>query len=300
MKLKIPPPKTPDGRIYRYSPNPEAHPRHFVLGEYDRQFVVTDEARARMKLQPRTTQSVCPYSGIIAPDDDFLHPDDKDAVLKIVEDAAMRDVEAAINKAFGGLNSRSSGKGLINITTTFTPARPRPKPRFGRRDLLRELVCDHCSRDYGVFAISLFCHDCGAPNVRLHFAREVELVEMQVELATVQSEAAAELSYRLLGNAHEDVLTAFEATQKAVYLSGKNKSSRPRKNLSHRAMIFRTSINRSGVSQSSALIRMPASIRKRSKFCSSTFRSDISSATISVLWTKNLHRCRVRRASAKP
>ena len=33
-------------------------------------------------------------------------------------------------------------------------------------------VCDHCGRDYGVFAIGLFCPDCGAPNLRLHFARE--------------------------------------------------------------------------------------------------------------------------------
>lgn len=221
MRLGIPPPQTPDGRVYRYSPNEDAHPRHFVLGSHDPDFVITDESRARMKLQPRSNQSVCPYSGIIAPDEDFLHPDDKEAVLEIVKDAAIRDAEAVLHKAFSKFNNRSSGKGFITMKTTYTPSPPRPKPRFARRDLLRELVCDQCSRDYGVFAISLFCHDCGAPNLHLHFAREIELVGQQVELATVQSEDAAELSYRLLGNAHEDVLTAFEATQKAVYLHGK-------------------------------------------------------------------------------
>jgi hypothetical protein len=158
---------------------------------------------------------------VIATDDEFMHPDDQKAALEIVKDAALRDVHDAFNKIFSGFNNRSSGSGFITMKTTYTPASPRPKPRFARRDLLRELACDHCSRDYGVFAISLFCHDCGAPNLHLHFAREVELVGQQVELATVQSEAAAELSYRLLGNAHEDVLTAFEATQKAVYVHGK-------------------------------------------------------------------------------
>lgn len=221
MKLGIPPPRTPDGRVYRYSPNPDAHPRHFVLGNFDPNFVITDEASARMKLQPRSNQGVCPYSGVIAADEEFLHPDDQKAALAIVEDAAMRDVQEAVDKVFSGFDNRTSGKGFLTIKTSYKPSPPRPKPRFARRDLLRELVCDHCSRDYGVFAIGLFCHDCGAPNLHLHFAREVELVGQQVELATIQSEAAAELSYRLLGNAHEDVLTAFEATQKAVYLHGK-------------------------------------------------------------------------------
>jgi hypothetical protein len=221
MKLGIPPPRTPDGRVYRYSPNENAHPRHFVLGPFDSEFVISEESRTRMKLQPRSKQSVCPYSGVIASDEDFLHPDDRKAALALVKDAVLRDAEDALRKMFNGFNSRSSGKGFITMKTSFTPSPSRPKPRFARRDLLRELVCDHCSRDYGVFAISLFCHDCGAPNLRLHFAREVELVGQQVEIATVQSEAAAELSYRLLGNAHEDVLTAFEATQKAVYMHGK-------------------------------------------------------------------------------
>jgi hypothetical protein len=52
MKLGIPPPRTPDGRVYRYSPNPDAHPRHFVLGNFNPDIVISDEARARMKLQP--------------------------------------------------------------------------------------------------------------------------------------------------------------------------------------------------------------------------------------------------------
>jgi hypothetical protein len=214
MKLNIPVPKTPDGRYYRYSPNADAHPRHFVLGGYDPEFVITPEARARMKHDPRTKNSVCPYSGVVATDDDFLHPDDRKAAIATFKDAAIRDVEDAFKNIFKGLNSK-------HIKTSFRASSPRPKPRFARRDLLRELVCDQCSRDYGVFAISLYCHDCGAPNLRLHFKREVELVKQQVELATVQSGEATELSYRLLGNAHEDVLTAFEATQKAVYLYGK-------------------------------------------------------------------------------
>jgi hypothetical protein len=50
------------------------------------------------------------------------------------------------------------------------------------------------------------------------FAREAVLVREQVTLAATLNEAQQELAYRLLGNAQEDVLTAFEATLKTVYL----------------------------------------------------------------------------------
>lgn len=219
MLLSIPAPTTPDGRVYRFSPNAEAHPRHFVIGPVARDFVIAEEKRARMKLEPRSKQTVCPYSGTIDDDDNFVHPDDREAALEIVKHAAMRDVQDMIHKAFSGFNRRSSGRGGFRMETKYTPGHRKPAPRFARRDLMRELVCDHCGRDYAVFAIGLFCCDCGAPNLRLHFAREIELVRKQVELASAQT-GQEELVYRLLGNAHEDVLTAFEATLKAVYLYG--------------------------------------------------------------------------------
>jgi hypothetical protein len=219
MQLGIPLPKTPNGRVYRYSPNEHAHPRHFVLGDPTPDFVITDDARVRMRQEPRSKQTICPYSGTVADDDEFTHPDDKQAALKIVEHAAISDVEAELARMFGSLNRSQSRNSMIRIETKVRQT-PRPTPRFSREDLLRDLVCDHCGRDYGVYAIGLFCPDCGAPNLRLHFAREADLVRRQVDLADAQTEANHELAYRLLGNAHEDVLTACEATLKTVYLYG--------------------------------------------------------------------------------
>ena len=46
----------------------------------------------------------------------------------------------------------------------------------------------------------------------------MELVSQQIELARgVEEEGRKELAYRLLGNTHEDVLTAFETYLKTVY-----------------------------------------------------------------------------------
>ena len=215
MKLAIRPPSTPDGRVYQMSPNECAHPRHFVIGQVVPGFEITDQARTRMKLEPRSQQTVCPYSGVIAADQSFVHPDDQKAVFDTVKQAAVADINAAISDML-----REAVKGSKCMTFTEEPQTYMPNSTFHRADLLRELVCDHCGRDYGVYAIGLFCPDCGAPNLRLHFQRECQLVYAQVELAEVQPNGLEELAYRLLGNAHEDVLTAFEATLKTVYLFG--------------------------------------------------------------------------------
>lgn len=216
MELAIPLPKTPDGRVYRFSPNENAHPRHFVLGGRDDAITATDEIRGRMRIAPGSDQTVCPYSGVVGEQQDFTHPDDVTAARSVMEHAVMADVKAELSAMLKGM-ARNSG-GAIRFEAGRSPAKP--KPRFSRSDLMRELVCDHCGQDYGVYAIGLFCPGCGAPNLRLHFAREVELVLTQVELAETQATASEELAYRLLGNAHEDVLTAFEATLKTVYVFG--------------------------------------------------------------------------------
>lgn len=217
MQLGIPLPQTPDGRVYRYSPNENAHPRHFVIGNRVEGFRLPEEMTPRMSHQPGIPETVCPYSGVVASDSDFTHPDDLAAAKKIVEHAAHADVQEAIHGMFEDLGRKFSGSKFIKVKTGARPV-SRPVPRFARSDLLRELVCDECGRDYGVFAISLFCPDCGAPNIHLHFAREVALVRDQVKLADGLGEDQSELAYRLMGNAHEDVLTAFEATLKTVYL----------------------------------------------------------------------------------
>ncbi len=218
MKLSIPVPRTPSGRTYRFSPNEGPHPRHFLLGAAVRPETITTAMRARMKQEPGQPITVCPYSGLMAEDEAFVHPDDRAAALETVRQAALSDIHAQLAQTLASLGSKSNG--LIKVTATSSP--PPPTPRFYREDLLRELVCDQCGRDYGVFAIALFCPDCGAPNVRLHFEREAALVDAQVELAGGVEMDMRELAYRLLGNAHEDVLTGMEATLKAVYLFGKH------------------------------------------------------------------------------
>lgn len=217
MQLALPPPKSPSGKVYKYSPNPDAKPRLFLIGDAPDERDISDEARRRMRREPGAGQTVCPYSGFIGDDDDFVHADDIEAIKKHVVWMAGNDLSDYLGDFAKDFNRRQPRGGFISMKMEHKPRR-HAKPLAIREDLLRSLECEICKREYGVYALALFCPDCGAPNVALHFRREVALIGEQIALADeLDQKGSSEIAYRLMGNAHEDVLTAFEATLKSVH-----------------------------------------------------------------------------------
>jgi hypothetical protein len=217
MQLSYPVPRSPSGKVYRYSPNTQAAPRLFLLGDVPDGRVILNGLRARMRLEPSSKQTVCPYSGKIFPDEEYIHFDDVEAVKQQILWDAKADFQDMLRNVAIDFNRRQRPSGFISMRMEAKGSRD-PKPLAIRTDLLRDLQCDICQRPYAIYAIALFCPDCGSPNVSLHFRREAEIVGEEIELADrLNGEGRAEFAYRLMGNAHEDVLTAFEATLKTLY-----------------------------------------------------------------------------------
>jgi hypothetical protein len=115
------------------------------------------------------------------------------------------------NRSVGNLG------GLLSVEMSVSRSHRSP-PHPWREDLLRSMACHVCARPYGVYAIAYYCPDCGAANVATHFRREVALIIAQIDIAeATEAEGNRELAYRLLGNAHEDVVTAFETYLKSCF-----------------------------------------------------------------------------------
>ena len=217
MELSYLAPRSPSGKVYQFSPNPAAVPRLFLIGGAPSGRQVPDEHKARTRRTPGPGQTVCPYTGHIADDDAFVHFSDIEAITKEIKHDVAADVSDWLGDWARDFNRRQPRSGFITMKMEHKP-RHRPRPVAIRGDLLRDLSCDVCARSYAVYAIALYCPDCGAPNIALHFSREVALVHEQLALAAEQDGAdRSELAFRLMGNAHEDVLTAFETTLKTVY-----------------------------------------------------------------------------------
>lgn len=214
MELNIPLPKSPSGKVYRWCPNDACMPRLFLLGGGERP---EDLDSFQFRRSPGTSETTCPYCGIDAADDEFNYEGDIQAIQDYMQWAVTKDVSDYMEKMARDFNRSMPKGGLFSVKMDVKPNR-KPEPRAYREDLIRNLACDACGREYGVYAIALFCPDCGSKNLHVHFEREVELILKQVDLAEqVAEQGDKELSYRILGNAHEDVLTAFETYQKTFY-----------------------------------------------------------------------------------
>lgn len=214
MQLSVPLPRTPSGKTYRWCPNEMCTPRLFLLGN-ERQLQTPDTSKVRRP--PNTPGITCPYCGIDANDSEFVYEADVKSIHDQIKWSASRDMCDHIEKMAKNFNRSQPRGGLFSVKMEFRPSRI-PEPRALREDLIRNLACNICGREYGTYAIALFCPDCGAKNLGVHFEREVELILQQIDLAEqVASDGNGELSYRILGNAHEDVVTALETYQKVVY-----------------------------------------------------------------------------------
>ena len=217
MELSYPVPRSPSGKVYQFSPNPDAVPRLFLIGAAPSDRQVPDEHQARTRRTPGPGHTVCPYTGHMADDDAFVHFADIEAIKKQIKHDVATDVSDYLGDWARDFNRRQPRGSFITMKMEHKP-RHRLQPVAIRGDLLRDLSCDICARSYAVYAIALYCPDCGAPNLALHFRREVALVHEQLALAAEQDGAGkSELAFRLMGNGHEDVLTAFETTLKTVY-----------------------------------------------------------------------------------
>jgi hypothetical protein len=213
LTLAVPLPTSPKGMNNLRCPSEACQPRVFQLGEGS---PASRESDPRWRRAPGQPLATCPYCGHDDDQEAFFHPDDIEAIKEQVLWAASRDVGHALEDMARGFNRRTKNQ-FFSVTMEVKGLNT-PRPFFHREDLLRDLTCDVCHRRYGVYAIGLFCPDCGAANLHVHFARETALVAQQIEVAqAIEPELGSELSYRILGNAHEDVVTALETYLKTAY-----------------------------------------------------------------------------------
>ena len=127
MELSLPTPRSPSGKVYQYSPNQDASPRLFLIGESPEERPVTEENRPRMRREPGPGQTVCPYSGVMADDEEFTHADDIEAVKKHALWIAENDVNDWLGDWAKDFN-RKMGKGsFITMKMEHKPRR-RSKP----------------------------------------------------------------------------------------------------------------------------------------------------------------------------
>lgn len=217
MTLSFQRPQSDTGKIMERCPTEGCQPAIFQLGTMPEDRSIVESHKDTIRRQPGTNGVTCPYCGHDGDDDDFIPEEDIEHAKILVMHEFKKDISDMLGSWTKDFN-RQQPKGSFLSIKMEHKSKHSPRPFAYRKDLLRSISCHVCLREYGVFALSIFCPDCGAPNVSNHFNREIEIIDRQIDISRQASEAGdEELAYRLIANAHEDVVTALETTLKSVF-----------------------------------------------------------------------------------
>lgn len=221
-RVPIPLPSTPSGKQKRACPRGECPGSEFYLGEGGTKR--DDELPSDLHRRPNTVGTTCPYCGYDGDDDDFLPADVAQYVDSRINHEAEEFAEEVVDNLLGQLaksvKRRGRGRNSLQIKTRSqarTPPRQRPQPPK-HQDQLRNVQCHICDRSYGVFALGLFCPDCGSPNLTTHLIRERELIEDDLrEAERLIRRGEDEHAHRRIADTHENVVSIVEAFLKTFF-----------------------------------------------------------------------------------
>jgi hypothetical protein len=104
------------------------------------------------------------------------------------------------------------------------PLSPTPVRYCYERNLETDVICDRCTLVYAIYGEFAFCPDCGSHNSMTILRKNVEFVEKMLALAEQQDRALAE---RLVGDALENLVSAFDGFGREVCKVASPKASNP-------------------------------------------------------------------------
>jgi hypothetical protein len=218
-------PASGTGKTPKKCPRPDCQPGDFLLGAPGN--ARADSPKGGRRREPNGPGITCPYCGHDGPDDAFRHP----VVSEHIERQKAWEVQrfgadlldklvAPFEERLRGIECEAAGGAIgisFEVTRTREPLPDRPATK-NPDDLLRNVACSVCGREYGVYAIGLFCPGCGSPNLAVHLECEAALIAAELsDIPTLLERGDLERAARRLANAHEDAASVIEAHLKAIF-----------------------------------------------------------------------------------
>ncbi|MCA9320063.1 MAG: hypothetical protein KDB53_04985 [Planctomycetes bacterium] len=201
-ELKVELPTDDDGRLGRECPSDECEPKYFrvklgtgVIGDAD-------------------DRLCCPYCGRESDANDLATPEQIEFAKRIAIDEAWGGVDRMVIDALelGPSGRRSIDCGLFSLEMSYE-TEPRPAPQHPEEETLRrDVVCPRCGLDHTVFGLANWCPDCRHDVLLVHVEQEFAAIRRIV--SSIGDDRDRRLKAKILENALEDVVSAFEGSLK--------------------------------------------------------------------------------------
>lgn len=166
----------------------------------------------------------CPYCGRQGRMGDFHTQAQADYALSVVH----RQVTGAIGRDLKDMardfNRRTRGR-LLSVKMDVKSS-PSPLRYYAEQKLETNVECCNCTLQYSVYGVFAFCPDCRQRNSLQILDKNLELVGKMLDMATT---AEAEVAERLVENALEDCVSAFDGFGREVCRVHAKQSTDPAK-----------------------------------------------------------------------
>ncbi len=159
--------------------------------------------------------------------------------IEYAKSIAFRHVEGMLHKELKKMERHSFESPFLSMDIKIKHI-PAPLRHYMEKQLQEYLVCENCGCEYAIYGVFAICLDCGKHNLFQIFSKNLDLIRKQIELEENLYEKFGEssrsdidnlmkdLSSKLIEDACENVVTAFETFFKEVYIHSKNKAADPK------------------------------------------------------------------------
>lgn len=164
-------------------------------------------------------EAYCPYCRTAAEPNGFSTREQIRYAKEVAANEAAAGVERMLAKALGlGSNrKRTFDGGLISIDMSMRQERRPPARRPWEEQLRRDVTCPHCTLDHAVYGLAVWCPDCGMDIFLTHVDTESKVLRAMLNDVDRRSmELGPRVATRDIENGLEDVVSIFEAAQKAM------------------------------------------------------------------------------------
>ena len=163
----------------------------------------------------------CPYCGHKSDMGEFNTPEQieyaKSIAINQITNAIKRDIQT-----WGRQLERSTRNSFIKMSVDYK-SHPRPIQYYQEKQIETFVTCEVCTLEYAIFGVFAFCPDCGTHNSIQILNKNLELVEKEVAFAGSMEDA--ELGKRLIEDALENAVSAFDGFGRATCSAFADKSS---------------------------------------------------------------------------
>lgn len=167
----------------------------------------------------------CPYCGCTGDMSDFNTLEQQ----KYVESVAIRYVQGIVQDElvrWGRQIERSMSGGFLSAKIRVS-GQPIPLHIYQEKQIETHVTCEKCTLEYAIYGVFAFCPDCGSHNSLQILNKNLELVQKILAFAATLPDQ--EMGQRLIENALENTVSAFDGFGRATCAAFCGKATDPEK-----------------------------------------------------------------------